>query len=147
MSGMRFMTSCGILSLAIVSSGVAVEPAGSVANIPTSLGGGAEAAGLPSAAGAAKASERLREGTKLVDVVGTFQSTGGDSISFFREGGKESFRVLENLALQRVGQALENNLGGRQWVVSGLITEYRSANYLLLTKAVVRVQEGDGTAQ
>ena len=30
-----------------------------------------------------------------------------------------------------------------QWVVSGVITEFRGANYLLVTKAVIRLQEGE----
>ena len=62
-------------------------------------------------------------------------------------GNKDSFRVLENLALQRVSQMLENeNKGTRQWTVSGTITEYKGANYLLLTKTVVHPQEGDSAA-
>ena len=138
---------CVMLVAGMISHAYSFEPAGSVANMPTPLGGGG-APGVKALGGqgAAKPAERLREGTKLVDVAGTFQSAGGDSISFSRDGGKESFRVLENLALQRVGQALESNLGSRQWVVSGVITEYRGANYVLLTKAVVRLQDGEGAA-
>jgi hypothetical protein len=51
--------------------------------------------------------------------------------------------VLENLALQRISQVLDENRGPRQWIVSGLITEYRGSNYLLVTKAVIQLQEGD----
>jgi hypothetical protein len=123
-----------------------VEPSGSVANIPTPTSPGSPMNSSAGALGDGKPNERLREGTKLVDVTGTFQSAGGDSISFSRDGSKESFRVLENLALQRVGQVLENNPAGRQWIVSGEITEYRSANYLLLKKAVMRLQDGEGAA-
>src|SRR5947209_20402398 len=53
---------------------------GSAANAPSSAqpapGGAQQAAG----AAGAKASERLREGTRLVDVVGPFQSIGGQSV-------------------------------------------------------------------
>ena len=56
------------------------------------------------------------------------------TVTFSPEGSKESYRVLENLALQRVVQVLEDNRGPRKWVISGLITEYRGSNYLLLTK-------------
>jgi hypothetical protein len=102
---------------------------------------------MPGGENGSKASERLREGTKLIDVVGTFQSAGGDSISFSRDGGKDSFRVLENLALQRVSQALDDNRGGtRQWVVSGEITEFRGNNYLLVKK-FVQFQEGEAAAK
>ncbi|HEY2411364.1 MAG TPA: hypothetical protein VGI40_03940 [Pirellulaceae bacterium] len=131
--------------LLFAASAIALEPTGSVANVPTSMSAGTPGLNSQMASGASKASERLREGTKLVDVVGTFQSAGGDSISFSRDGGKESFRVLENLALQRVGQALD--LNAKHWVVSGVITEYRGANYLLLTKAVVQLQDSDGATQ
>jgi hypothetical protein len=136
-----------IAALFIATSAVAVEPSGSVANVPTAMSAGGLGTNSTAASGTSKASERLREGTKLIDVVGSFQAAGGDSISFSRDGGKESFRVLENLALQRVGQALENNLNAKHWVISGVITEYRGANYLILTKAVVQLQEGDGAAQ
>jgi len=137
----------GIAAVLFATTAAAVEPSGSVANVPTAMSGNIQAQNSSSTSGATRPNERIREGTKLVDVVGTFQSSGGDSISFFREGGKESFRVLENLALQRVGLTLENNLIARHWIISGVITEYRGANYLLLTKAVVQLQEGDEPAQ
>jgi hypothetical protein len=49
--------------------------------------------------------------------------------------------VLENLALERIGRALDESRGTRLWVVSGLITEYRGANYLLVSKAVMQADE------
>jgi hypothetical protein len=147
MSAIRHSLVRATAALILATSAIADEPSGSVANVPTAMSAGGLGTNAPAASGTAKQSERLREGTKLVDVVGSFQSAGGDSISFSREGGKESFRVLENLALQRVGQALENSLNAKHWVVSGIITEYRGANYLLLTKAVVQLQEGDAASQ
>jgi hypothetical protein len=99
-----------------------------------------------SAGGKAKGAERLREGTRLIDVVGAFQAVGGDSVSFSPGGNKDSLRVLENLALERVSRTLDENRGTRQWVVSGIVTEYRGSNYLLLTKAVVQLHEGDAAA-
>ena len=102
------------------------------------------ASGRPASGPAPKSSERLREGTKLIDVTGTFQAVGSDNISFLATGNKESYRVLQNLALQRVSQSLEDNRAQRQWIVSGTITEFRGANYLLVTKAV---QASDGQSQ
>lgn len=87
--------------------------------------------------------ERLREGTRLTDMLGSFVSVGADSVTYSPAGSKDSYRVLENLALQRIIQQLDDNRGQRQWVVSGLITEFRGANYLLVTKAVVQLREGD----
>ena len=96
---------------------------------------------------ATKSSERLREGTKLIDVTGTFQSAGPDNISFLANGNKESFRALPNLALQRVSQSLEENRALRQWTISGTITEFRGANYLLITKAVIQLSDTDAAGQ
>ena len=89
--------------------------------------------------------ERLRENTRLVDIAGTFQAIGGDSVAFQPAGGKESLRVLENLALERISRSLEDNRGSK-WTVSGLVTEYRGSNYLLVTKAVTQQQEADAAA-
>lgn len=90
---------------------------------------------------ASRSSERLREGTRLTEVVGTFQTIGADGITFSPRGSKESYRVLENLALERIGRTLDESRGTRLWVVSGLITEYRGANYLLVSKAVMQADE------
>ena len=126
------LVSCG-LALAQNAEPPRVAPAGS------------SYAGGPGVAG--KGSERLREGTKLIDVTGTFQAAGADSVSFLINGNKESYRVLQNLALQRVSFALEENRALRQWVISGTITEFRGSNYLLLTKAVIQLPEGEAASQ
>jgi len=128
------------------------ETPGSVANVPTNRQEPTEATpaetttATSSAPGKAKGTDRIREGTRLIDVVGAFQSVGGDSVTFSPGGNKDSFRVLENLSLERVSRALDENRGARQWVVSGTITEYRGTNYLLLTKAVVQLHDGDAAA-
>jgi len=120
---------------------------GSAAN-PTGALPSAADAPPPAAAqanGQTKPSERLRENTRLVDVAGTFQAIGGDSVAFQPSGGKDSLRVLENLALERISRSLEDNRGSK-WTVSGLVTEYRGSNYLLVTKAVTQQQEADAAA-
>jgi len=125
------------------------ELPGSAANVPSTRQPGPAAAAATAGSTGAKASERLREGTKLIDVVGTFQSIGGESVTFTPAGSgtnKESFKVLENLALQRVSQELDGNKGARQWTVSAEITEYKGNNYLLLKRIVVHPQEGDTAA-
>ena len=80
--------------------------------------------------------QRLREGSRLNDVAGEFDFAG-DRIAFFPADSKESFRVLENLALERVSRILSEGQNKPQWSVSGVITEYRGVNYLLVTKAVI----------
>ena len=123
------------------------EPSGSAANVPgVSSASGTSPPVATASSNSGKPVERLREGTLLTDEKGTFTSIGADSVTFSRKGGKESYRVLENLALQRVSQQLDENRGQRQWIVSGRITEFRGSNYLLVTKAVVQLQDGDSAA-
>jgi len=88
--------------------------------------------------------ERLREGTRLNDVAGSFQFAG-DRVAFHPDGKGESYRVLENLALERISRVLGQARGTPNWTVSGMVTEYRGSNYLLVTKAVVKTA-GETTA-
>ena len=81
--------------------------------------------------------QRLREGSKLTDVAGQFDFAG-DRIAFFPSDSKESFRVLENLALERVSRILGEGRQKPEWSVSGVITEFRGVNYLLVTKAIIK---------
>lgn len=81
--------------------------------------------------------QRLREGSKLSDVSGQFDFAG-DRIAFFPSDSKDSFRVLENLALERVSRILGEGREKPEWSVSGVITEFRGVNYLLVTKAVIK---------
>jgi len=84
-----------------------------------------------------RAGDRQREGTKLTEVVGRFE-LAGDRITFYPNGGRESYRVLENLALERVSQVLSESRARQDWTISGVLTEFRGNNYLLLNKAVVK---------
>lgn len=137
-----FLVGCTWLTAAgICLGGDTDDSAPSAPSRPPLYGAGSTrvAAGTP----AARPVERLREGTRLSEVAGSFVAVSGESITFSPAGSKDSYRVLENLNLQRVALQLDANRGQRQWVVSGLITEFRGANYLLVTKAVVQLQEGD----
>lgn len=87
----------------------------------------------PNATGA----NRLREGSKIIDQIGDFQKSV-ERINFFPKEGPAALRVLENLALERVVRALEDNPTMRTWSVTGVITEFRGENYLLITRAVVK---------
>lgn len=83
----------------------------------------------------------LREGSTLVQVAGQFRITGARIVFEPQDGGRK-YVVLENLGLERVGRALEDAPAPDSlcWTVSGKITEYRGANYLLLTHAVTQDQ-------
>ena len=81
--------------------------------------------------------ERQREGTRLTEVSGRFE-LAGDRVTFSPAASKESYRLLENLALERVSQVLSESRARQEWTVSGTLTEFRGGNYLLLTKAVIK---------
>ena len=81
--------------------------------------------------------DRQREGSRVSEVTGRFEISG-DRVTFFPAGGRESFRLLENLALERVATVLSESRARQEWTVSGTLTEFRGANYLLLTKAVIK---------
>lgn len=88
--------------------------------------------------------KRLREGSRLIDAQGRFDSTG-DRWAFYRADSDESFKVLENLALERINKVLEETRASDkpQWIVSGTMTEYAGSNYLLVTKAVIKPVAGE----
>ena len=133
------LTAClcfaGARAIAEQGAAKAVPPGQVGASVP-----GEPATPAIASMGTAKPAERLREGTRLIDEVGTFQNVG-DRIAFV-PGDKDSYRVLENLQLQRIGQSLDGARGQQLWVVSGVITEFCGANYLLVTKASIQSQEG-----
>jgi hypothetical protein len=83
--------------------------------------------------------ELRREGDEYSGL-GRFETTG-DRITYYAEDNKESFRVLENLALERIARVLEDPSGlghARKWSVTGLITEFRGSNYLLIERAILK---------
>jgi len=86
--------------------------------------------------------DRIRQGTELTNQLGTFRLTG-DRITFFTKLGKGRFVVLENLALERVAQMIEDNPQQLNWLVSGVMMEYQGANYLLIQRAVLKSQIAD----
>lgn len=93
-----------------------------------------------------KGNHRTREGAKLKGELGEFREAG-DRIRFYLSDGKTSFVALENLALDRVSRVLDEHTSPRTWSVSGVVTEYRSGNYLLVTRASLkaRANRGDNT--
>jgi hypothetical protein len=83
---------------------------------------------------------RIREGTEMENQNGYFRMTG-DRVTFFTEGGKSRFVVLENLNLERVSRILAENPDHLQWTITATVTEYRGNNYVFVRKAVRREQE------
>ena len=84
-----------------------------------------EAPGVPETRQVEGKQKRVREGTQI-EATGYFRATG-DRVTFYSEGGKTRYRSLENLTLERISRAIEDNPGQLEWTVSGLATEYRGA--------------------
>lgn len=82
---------------------------------------------------------RIREGATLEAELGKFEEDG-TRIRFVLNDRKMSFVAVENLALDRVSHALEESTSPRTWSVSGVVTEYRGDNYLLITRAVLKAR-------
>lgn len=91
--------------------------------------------------------QRAREGTRIVNQIGRFRTTG-DRLTFQPAGSEKQYLGLENLALERVGKVLLDRHGEAeklQWEVSGTFTEYRGTNYLFVTHAVLKTKPQRGT--
>ena len=79
---------------------------------------------------------RQREGTEIPSTRGRFAEVGRRWVFTFDDGSR-SYRVLENLALQRVVHAVRQDAEDNRWTVQGTLTEFDEHNLLLL-KTVVR---------
>jgi hypothetical protein len=99
---------------------------------------GAAMAGAAAASPAKEAAPLLREG-EVIELVGKLE-LAGDRATFTPQNSDVSLRVLENLALERVIQVLTESRDERLWLVSGVVTEYRGGNYLLIHKAIQRAR-------
>ena len=88
-------------------------------------------------ASGAKAAQRAREGSLLTEESGSFEFVG-ERVVFVPAGSRDSFRVLENLALERIVRELGDGRDQRNWIVSGQFTEYKGANYLLVVKSQIK---------
>lgn len=88
------------------------------------------------------AKSHFREGTELEDLQGNFRIVGDRLIFVETTTNPRTFRCLENLALQRVYQAIVDEDREKNWIAQGRITEYRNENFLLLER-VVRAPQAD----
>jgi len=80
---------------------------------------------------------RLREGTVLTDVWGCFKATG-DRITFVANTGNLTLVALENLNLERIARAVADTPAQLEWKVTGTVTEYGGANFLLVERAILK---------
>lgn len=82
----------------------------------------------------------VREGQKVKDLIGTFRISG-DRANFYTLDGRR-LGGLENLALERISVTTNDNQS-LTWRVSGIITEYKGTNFILVSHAVVKSRGGD----
>lgn len=95
--------------------------------------------GLPSSVGGetieGKPSNMLRrEGTAMKQIVGEIAPSGNRWV--FMSGDAEVFRLLENLTLQRIVRAYQQDPADKHWTVDGTVTEFLDENFIQLTRAV-----------
>ncbi len=90
------------------------------------------------------ARDRTREGTQIVDQLGHFRMTG-DRVAFFATDGQHRMVALENLNLERITRTVADDPDRLTWCVSGMVTEFRGANFLLIDRATIkdRTPRGD----
>ena len=84
---------------------------------------------------------RVREGTELRNAVGYFTITGS-RVTFVAAESGSRFSGLENLNLERISKMISKAPKQMDWEVSGEVTEYRGANYLLVRRAVLKTEAG-----
>lgn len=89
----------------------------------------------------AQDTQLLREGTRIVDQLGSFQLIG-ERATFLADDGTRRFVSLENLNLERIVRAIEEIPVKLQWSVTGTITEYRGDNFLTVEHAVLASKDG-----
>ena len=75
-----------------------------------------------------------REGSYLSHVSGQVIRSG--QRWSFSTSNDRSFRLLENLALERIVRSLKLDPTDRHWTVEGTFTEFRGENYLMLSGAI-----------
>ncbi len=75
----------------------------------------------------------MREGSRVESKVMIVRSSG-DNLMLETEDDKQGFEALENLALERVLQAVRADSSDKRWLVTGQVTEYRGRNFILLER-------------
>ena len=85
--------------------------------------------------GASQANLLHREGTTITGVAGQITRSGPRWL-FTVGGQKKSYRLLENLALQRIVRSMTTDPTDRQWTLDGTYTEFGSDNFIMIRRAV-----------
>lgn len=75
----------------------------------------------------------LREGARVVNQLVTCRGTG-ERLMVELPQAAGPVVALENLAAQRILQAIMDDIGSAQWIINGSITEFQGRNYILLDR-------------
>src|SRR5262249_53669487 len=81
-----------------------------------------------------------REGTRVIDIVGKVRKQGG-RFEFVPDDGAGTMTILENQLLERIESTRERQgeaAALMRWTVTGLVTEYRNSNFLLLQMVTLK---------
>lgn len=86
---------------------------------------------------------RYREGTKLIDRTGHFR-VQGDQVFYYIDDDEHRFTGLPNLNLGRVALAITDDASQLEWSVTGVVTEYRGTNFILVERAILKTKGARG---
>lgn len=118
-----FWMFCGALLAAVASNLTAGDPTKRVDTAPSE-----------SANSASDTPKIVREGARIESKI-MRAKLAGENIVWEADDSKKSFDSLENLALERVLQAVHADGSERPWIVTGTITEFKGRNFILLERA------------
>jgi hypothetical protein len=103
-------------------------------------------AGPLAGGGGAQQQAVAREGTYIVDRVGRLTRAGDGALEFTLEADGKALqdpplRLLPNLKLSDMEDAIASNSRDLRFRVTGMLTEYRGRNFVLIEKFVVLSEE------
>jgi hypothetical protein len=124
-----------LTSLTLLRAQAPTPPSAAPSKTPPNAAPAAKTAGKPDSK--LSGPSQLRQGTELVDQLGQFK-TVGDRVLFVMADGNRQLICLENLSLERVVRVLGANPEAGAWLVTGMVTEYRGSNYLLIHRVVLK---------
>jgi hypothetical protein len=113
-----------------------LQPIPAPPTVDTTSGAGAVAPGAP-------AVNVIREGSFIIDRTGRLtRSADGQQMEFTFDGDGQAMKdpplvILPNLKLMAMENAVTNGNADLRFRVTGMVTEYRGRNYILLDKVVV----------
>jgi hypothetical protein len=88
---------------------------------------------------------RLREGTQIVEALGHFRVLG-DRVMFHTSDGGRSLGGLPNLNLERIVRTVRDHSEPVLWSVTGTVTEFQGANFILIERALLKSQKTESAA-